>query len=298
MSYNYISSQQLAEIQRAARSCLQGNDDSTIMLDGLCPTDKIFIQHENGTVDEYDVLTDTYVPTDVQIVHPDYVSLIKQKIDEACVGVKYQSNENRPFKTESFVYDSIKSLNLGDLLKNYDFDLKSIDLSAVFLFMEHVDPEVTNKLVKRVLKDVDPAALNLHRPTLCTLALASMVGEASSEVENLKRTIFIADLVRQKVDELRAEAKAKKAANGNSDSSTHPENASEAVEAPVAEENNAEGTNGSASQENISGVVVEEQKTENNNSAVTDASTSQGNTSEEVANEPAKPEKPNRGGRR
>ena len=271
------------------------NDDARNIISG---DDRVYIVHD-GKVFEYSQKNGSVVESDVQIVHPDYVELVKHKIDEACVGVKYQSNENHPFKTESFVYDSIKSLNLGDLLKNYDFDLKSIDLSAVFLFMEHVDPEVTNKLVKRVLKDaVDPAALNLHRPTLCTLALASMVGEASSEVENLKRTIFIADLVRQKVDELRAEAKAKKAANGNSDSSTHPENASEAVEAPVAEENNAEGTNGSASQENISGVVVEEQKTENNNSAVTDASTSQGNTSEEVANEPAKPEKPNRGGRR
>lgn len=244
------------------------NDDARNIISG---DDRVYIVHD-GKVFEYSQKNGSVVESDAQIVYPDYAELVKQKIDEVCVGAGYESNENHPFKTESFVYDRIKSLNLGDLLKNYDFDLKSIDLSAVFLFMEHVDPEVTNKLVKHVLKDVDPAAFNLHRPTLCTLALASMEDKASSEVENLKRTIFIADLVRQKVDELRAAATNKNVNTNSVDAST--------------------------SQGNTSDVVVEEQKTENNNSAVTDESASQGNTSEEVANEPAKPEKPNRGGRK
>lgn len=270
MSYNYISSQQLAEIQRAARSCVQGNDDSTIMLDGLCPTDKIFIQHENGTVDEYDVLTKTCVPTDVRIVYPDCVELVKQKIDELCAGVTYQSKPDKPV-TERFVFAKIAQAKVIDML-TVTPDISKIDPKSVFEFMVMAEE---SGVVDQIIKPFTTGSMNLgwiSPVDVYAITLQSIMNEGGEAAENLKKLVFIADLVRQKVDELRATAGANRNVNTNS-------------------------VDASTSQGNTSGEVVEEPVTEeNNNSEVTGESTSQKNKSEEVVNKPAKPEKPNRGG--
>ena len=237
---------------------------------GIHPTDRIFILHENGTVGEYDVLTDTCVPTDAKIVEPDCAELVKQKIDELCAGVTYQSKPDKPV-TERFVFAKVIQAKVIDMLTTTP-DISKIDLKPVFEFMVMAEE---SGAVDQIIKPFTTGSMNLgwiSPVDVYAISLQSIMNEGGEAAENLKKLVFIADLVRQKVDELRAAAGANKNVNTNS-------------------------VGASASQGNTSGEVVEEQKTENNNSEVNE-STSQGNTSGEVVSEPAKPEKPNRGGRK
>lgn len=236
---------------------------------GIHPTDRIFILHENGTVGEYDVLTDTCVPTDARIVYPDYVELVKQKIDELCAGVIYQSKPGKPV-TERFVFAKVIQAKVIDMF-TVTPDISKIDLKPVFEFMVMAEE---SGAVDQIVKPFTTGSMNLgwiSAVDVYAISLQSIMNEGGEAAENLKKLVFIADLVRQKVDELRAAAAgANRSVNANS-------------------------VDASTSQGNTSGEVVEEPVTEeNNNSEVTGESTSQKNKSEEVA----KIEEPNKGGKK
>jgi hypothetical protein len=242
------------------------NDDARNIISG---DDRVYIVHD-GKVFEYSQKNGGIVESDVQIVHPDYTELVKQKIDEICAGVKYQSNPDKPV-TERYLFSNVMKAKVVDMLTTAP-DISTIDLKLVSEFMTLADESgVVDHLIKSLI--TGPANLDwIPSSAVCAIALQSAIRDGGEEAENLKKVLCIADLVRQKVDELRAAA-----TNTNV---------------------NTNSVDASTSQENTPEAVVEEQKTENNNSAVTDELASQGNTSGEVVSEPAKIEEPNKGGKK
>ena len=241
-------------------------------IQGICPTDRIFILHENGTVGEYDVLTDTCVPTDARIVYPDYVELVKQKIDELCADVTYQSKPDRPV-TERYVFAKVIQAKVIDMF-TVTPDISKIDLKPVFEFMVMAEE---SGAVDQIVKPFTTGSMNLgwiSAVDVYAISLQSIMNEGGEAAENLKKLVFIADLVRQKVDELRAAA-----AGANRNANTNSVDAS-------------------TSQGNTSGEVVEEPVTEENNNSAVNESAHQGNIPKEVVSEPAKIDEPNKGGKK
>ena len=183
-------------------------------------TDKVFVIR-NNVVFEYNHTTGKLVDSDYILTTPDYIAMVRQKISELCVGIKYETCDKYPFKTESYVFDTIVKAKVIDIFK-HDVDISALKVKPIIEFLISINADVIELLKKSL--GVEGMHPDLDIPTVCLIGIKILLDTGSEEdVTKLKKILLITDLIMKQIDKMKAAAKPTPDTNTKIDEKKEPD---------------------------------------------------------------------------
>jgi hypothetical protein len=195
---------------------------NTALYNSITSNDRVFVLRNNA-VFEYNHTTGKLVDSDYTLTAPDYTAMVRQKINEICIGIKYETCAKHPFKTESFVFSTIVKANVIDMLK-CDVDISALEVKPIIEFLINVKADIIELLKKSV--GMEGAHPDLDISTVCIVAINMMLTDGGSDAEaiiRLKKILLLTDMIMQQVEVMKTAAKHKNNTEINSDEKKEPD---------------------------------------------------------------------------